>query len=88
MNTLMVAAIASYTDGPMGGIDGEWWWILRPLIVLLWVLVIAFVVRWVFRFPGRRGPSPLERARDILAERYARGEISSEEYGERLERLR
>lgn len=29
-----------------------------------------------------------ERAREILAERYARGEISTEEYEERLAKLR
>jgi uncharacterized membrane protein len=30
----------------------------------------------------------MERARDVLAERYARGEVTTEEYRERLERLR
>jgi uncharacterized membrane protein len=32
--------------------------------------------------------SDTQRATDILAERYARGEVSSEEYRERLEELR
>ena len=33
-------------------------------------------------------PSGDERARDILAERFARGELTGEEYRERLEQLR
>jgi hypothetical protein len=31
---------------------------------------------------------PADRAREILAERYARGELTTEEYRERLEHLR
>ena len=34
-----------------------------------------------------RDRSGAERAREILAERYARGELSSDEYRERLEHL-
>jgi len=30
----------------------------------------------------------VDRARDILAERYARGELTTDEYRERLEQLR
>jgi uncharacterized membrane protein len=30
----------------------------------------------------------MERARDILAERYARGELTVDEYRERLEQLK
>jgi Short C-terminal domain len=39
---------------------------------------------------GARPPkrSDVERARDVLAERYARGELTTEEYRERLEQLR
>ena len=70
--------------------DGDWdhaWW---PLWPLLWIAVIVTLV-WLFR--GRRWHrsdprSGAERARDILAERFARGEISGEEYRERLEQLR
>ena len=36
----------------------------------------------------RRHPSGDDRARDILAERFARGELTGEEYRERLEQLR
>lgn len=55
---------------------------------LLWLVVLGLVIWFVVR--GRRfhQPSGTDRARDILAERYARGEITGEEYRERLEQLR
>ena len=41
---------------------------------------------------GPRRPAPkrsdVERARDVLAERYAGGELTTDEYRERLEQLR
>ena len=65
-----------------------WFW---PLVPLFWLLVIFLFVR-LFFWRGRRGawaryggPGPDPRA--ILAERYARGEISYEEYRERLGNL-
>jgi putative membrane protein len=74
--------------------EGAWphhWWFL--FVPLAWVIVIALVIRFVFMrrgagcwsrsaYAGSRGPQ------DILAERYARGEIGDEEYRTRLDRLR
>jgi putative membrane protein len=55
----------------------------------LWLALFGFAI-WFFATRGRRWrhPSGIERARDILSERYARGEITGEEYRERLEQLR
>jgi putative membrane protein len=54
-------------------------------VLLLWAGLIATVVWFATR--GARPPerSGVERARDVLAERYARGELTTEEYRERLE---
>jgi len=62
------------------------WW---PLFPLLWLAVIATIVWLVTRRRWRGGgpPSGPDRARDILAERFARGEIAGEEYRERLQQL-
>ena len=63
------------------------WW---PLWPLLWLGLIVTVV-WLFtrrRWSAGRPRNGVERASDILAERYARGEITSEEYRERLEQIR
>lgn len=67
-----------------------WFW-LWPLIPLFWIAVLFTFARLFRR--GRRGPwaayggprAPDPRA--ILAERYARGDITLEEYRERLGNL-
>ena len=59
------------------------WWIVFPI---LWLVLAAFVVALFWRRGrGRRdgGNSP----RRILGERFARGEISADEYRERLSQL-
>lgn len=78
--------------GHMGG--GGWSWLWATAMVLTWVLVIG-AVAWLIGAAARRPggaavppPSGTDRARAILAERYARGEISTEEYDERLAKLR
>jgi len=60
--------------------EGGWWFPLGLLWLVLFAAAIWFVVRNV---KSRQGS-----ARDILAERYARGELSSGEYRDRLEELR
>jgi len=60
-------------------------WFGGPFLILLCIGLIAggiWLVRGGSPFQFRRG-----RAADILAERYARGELTSEEYRERLEHL-
>jgi putative membrane protein len=80
--TLLVANSDSYHDGWL------WFW---PLVPLFWLLVF-FVFVHLFFWRGRRGPwaysgGHAPDARAILAERYARGEISHDEYRERLGHL-
>ncbi len=58
-----------------GHMNGWWWW-MATLMLVFWGLVIWGFVTLV-RAPGR---SPDRRAEDILAERYARGEIDEAEY--------
>jgi putative membrane protein len=62
------------------------WWILW---LVVWAALIALVVVLVLRTrsggPPAAGADP---AATILAERYARGEITDQEYRERLKTLR
>lgn len=62
--------------------DHDWhhpW--LFPLIPLLWLLVFFLFFRFLCWPRGWRGRRDQTRsARQILAERYARGEITEEEY--------
>lgn len=68
---------------------GGWGMALMTVSTLLfWGLVIAGIVALV-RYTGRGAPrsgSPAETAtpQQVLAERYARGEIDEEEYTRRL----
>ena len=64
-----------------------WWGILMGILMLLfWVLVIGgivWLVIWLVQQPrpGAAGPgAPGPSALDILRERYARGEITREQY--------
>ena len=55
---------------------------------LLWLAVLAALAFLVI-YAARRGSSPpKESAEQILRERFARGEISKEEYEDRLKTLR
>lgn len=73
--------------GPGWGYHGPWLWPFMPLLGLLWLAVIAAVVWFVARGARRRERTGVDRARDILAERFARGEVSPEEYRQRLNEL-
>jgi putative membrane protein len=64
----------------------EHWWFVFPFFWLLWVGVIATVLFFVFRRRSGRCTGT-DRARAILAERFARGEISGDELRERLAQL-
>jgi putative membrane protein len=59
---------------------GAWWFPFG----LLWIVVLGALIWFVVRNARPREGS----ATDILAERYARGELSSDEYRERLDELR
>jgi putative membrane protein len=69
--------------------DSHWdhhgfWWLPFGL---LWLAVLGTVIWLVVRSVRQGNRSGVDRARDILAERYARGEVSVEEYRERLGEL-
>ena len=70
-------------------------WLLMTLVMIVfWAAVITavvLVVRYVAGSgrPGAGpGPSGPARAEDLLAERFARGEIDDDEYRQRLTLLR
>jgi putative membrane protein len=76
----MAAEVLANHGGP-----GGWW----PIFPIFWVLFWGVLIFAVFRF--RRGWGrfhPVQSAEGVLAERYARGEISEDEYRERLSVLK
>lgn len=76
-----------------------WGWMFGALVMVGVVLLVVLAVRLIGGGVSARpsGPSPGPtsgapsgpgRAREVLDERYARGELTTEEYQERLRVLR
>ncbi len=65
------------------------WLGMSMMMLAFWGAVIGFIV-WLIRTNSSRqnAPPPPARAEDVLAERFARGEIDEAEYQERLRALR
>ncbi|MGW3955147.1 SHOCT domain-containing protein [Streptomyces sp. NPDC004752] len=84
--------------------DGGWgwggWFTMAVFMVLFWALIIAGVIALVRYLTGTHHPQPgprpssgeprwgSRRAEELLAERFARGEIDEDEYKRRLTTLR
>ncbi len=68
--------------GMMGwGYGMGWpWFILTIVFSIALVFGIVFFIRWMTLSGGKGGMRPEESALDILKKRYARGEITKEEY--------
>jgi putative membrane protein len=82
--TTLPLAWTGHDSGPW---DGEWWWVWRLTMFLVLIALVVLTIWLTRRYAMRPEPSGVERARGILAERYARGEIDSDEYRERLAQL-
>lgn len=75
-----------WSNGGWGG-----WWLVMPLFMLAFWAAVIWVVVSLLR--NRSGSTPSEgacpaRPEEILAQRYARGEIDDNEYHHRLDTLR
>lgn len=59
------------------------------LMMILWIVLLVAIIFWIVRAAQRSGnqSSQSESAMDILKKRYARGEISKEEFEERKNAL-
>jgi putative membrane protein len=73
----------------MWGYPASWWgWLLMMLGMLgFWGLLIALVVVLVRR-PSPPDQRPHLSPEDLLAERFARGELDEDQYRHRLDVLR
>jgi putative membrane protein len=78
--TVMTMAGPLLANGANWG-PGGWW----PIFPIFWLLVWGTVIFFLVRGRGRWGRwHEGQSAQNVLAERYARGEITEEEYRERL----
>ena len=75
----------------MWGNEGGWGMFVGPLIMILilaaTIAAIVFLVRWLSGARQGFGPAsltpPVQSPVDILKERFAKGELSKEEFDER-----
>ncbi|HEX5541932.1 MAG TPA: SHOCT domain-containing protein [Micromonospora sp.] len=82
--------------GPMPRVEGMpmhryygWVWPMWGVMMLFWLLALAVAVSLAARHARSRGDGDgTGTARQILAERYARGELDADEYHRRLDNLR
>ncbi len=82
-----VLGVLSQSDGRYHGphMMGGWWWMWILWIAGFFILVLViYLLAYGSRNGGPTGPPP-ETPLDILKRRYARGEITREEY-ERMKR--
>jgi putative membrane protein len=75
-----------YPGNPMGwGSSGWLWWMPMGLMMLLFwglaIVALVLLVRWLWtqNQPHTAAP-PAETPLDVLKKRYARGEITKEEF--------
>ncbi len=66
-------------DGHMWGWGSGWWWLVMPIgMIIFWGGIIALIVWAIRQFGEGRGGGG--NAIDIARDRYARGDISREEF--------
>lgn len=73
-----------------GGMGGSGFWLGSILMILFWLIIIAGAIFIIYALvnpqrsaPPKAGETPLE----ILQKRYAKGEISKEEFEEKKKDL-
>jgi len=88
--------LAQMMDGG-DGMGGGWWWIWAVAGVVVVALLVVLVIEVTRRnghpvdvpaAPATPTASATVGAEDVLAGRFARGEIDADEYRDRLEVLR
>ncbi len=88
MNTLVLVAQTDRWDH-MNGWGGGWMWLGGPAMMVLFAVLVVWLIRASTGSTGAAGipRDATDRAREILAERFAKGELSTEEYRERVNEL-
>lgn len=86
--TLYLVTVNARRWGHMDGWGGGWMWLWGTLMMFTWVALITGAI-WLIARGRTDKPTQwsTSKARDILDERYAKGELSTEEYRERLAQL-
>lgn len=86
MNTVGLLAPSENWDH-MNGWGGGWMWLWGVAMMAAFVALIVWIARSSSAHQSRERHDPTVHARAILAERFARGELTTEEYRERVSEL-
>lgn len=73
----VVIAFLVYKDAEKRGMDGILWFVL---VILPWIGILSLIIYLIIREDKTKQLSPQKSAKDILDARYARGELTKEEY--------
>lgn len=73
--------------GHMGGWGGGWMWLWGVAMMVLFAASLIWLVQGTSRSAAPPTHDATSRAKAILAERYANGDLSTEEYRERVSEL-
>lgn len=71
----------------MGWVGMVWGWVFLVVLIVGVVLLVIALTRGRGGGKAERQPTGRSRAREILDERYARGELDTAEYQERLQQM-
>lgn len=87
---LLADVVAQSNDWDhMNGWGGGWMWLWGVAMMAGFVALIVWLAR-AGTTPTTQNPAPrdpTDRAKEILAERFAKGELSTDEYRERVSEL-
>jgi putative membrane protein len=84
--TPIASALVDFHDRMMGG--GAGWWVWGVFMMIVMLAIVALVVWLIVRSSHLGAERHSSSAREILSERFARGEIDADEYHDRLSKLR
>jgi putative membrane protein len=88
----MLPVLAQMMDrDDMGNGGGHWWaWLIGAVVLVILVGLVVFAVVRMTAVSGAASTKGSERrsAEDLLAERFARGEIDEADYRSRRDALR
>ena len=76
-----VAVVMGYNDGSWGAGD---WVAMSAMMLVFWGAIVALVI-WAVRTPRSR--QAVASPKEILAERFARGDIDDDEFRRRRDAL-
>ena len=85
----MTALLAQmWRDGGGDHMDSGWWWVMGIGFLILLAALVGVVALLLSRHSPPTSATADRGPEEILAQRYARGEIDDEEYRRRREALR